>query len=106
MTMIEATSLEDIASTIEKGKNVLFFTADWCPDCQFIKPLMPEIVQDFPEFQFIEVDRDKFMDLAEKLMIMGIPSFVVIEDGKEIGRLVSKARKTKEEVEQFLSQYK
>ncbi len=35
---------------------------------------------------------------------MGIPSFVVIQDGKEVARLVNKKRKTKEEVENFLSQ--
>lgn len=34
-------------------------------------------------------------------MIMGIPSFVVYQDGKEIGRLVNKDRKTKDEVEKF-----
>jgi hypothetical protein len=33
---------------------------------------------------------------------MGIPSFVVYQDGKEIGRLVNKDRKTKDEVEKFL----
>lgn len=32
----------------------------------------------------------------------GIPSFVVIQDGKELGRLVNKDRKTKQEIESFL----
>nr|MCR4912154.1 thioredoxin [Lactobacillus sp.] len=36
----------------------------------------------------------------------GIPSFVVYQDGKEIGRLVNKDRKTKEEVENFLNSLK
>lgn len=34
---------------------------------------------------------------------MGIPSFVVIEDGKETGRLVNKLRKTKTEIDAFLT---
>lgn len=34
--------------------------------------------------------------------ILGIPSFVAYQDGQEIGRLVSKDRKTKEEVVSFL----
>lgn len=41
--MIRPTSYESLAALIEKeDKLVLFFTADWCPDCQFIYPIMPE----------------------------------------------------------------
>ena len=32
----------------------------------------------------------------------GIPSFIVSENGREVDRLVNKARKTKEEVENFI----
>ena len=78
---------------MEKGKNVFFFTADWCGDCRYIKPQLPEI----------EVDRDEYMDVAVEWNIFGIPSLVVIEDGKELGRLVNKDRKTKEEIEAFLT---
>ncbi|MDR2977566.1 MAG: thioredoxin family protein [Streptococcaceae bacterium] len=95
-----------IELTKQKGKTVFFFTAGWCPDCTFIKPKMPEIEAENPEFQFVEVDRDAFMDLAQEWDIFGIPSFVVLENGQEIGRLVNKARKTKEEVNGFLANYK
>lgn len=100
--MIIPTSLEDLASYVEKGKNIFFFTAGWCGDCNFIKPQMPEIEKDFPKWNFIEVDRDKYIDVAAEWSIFGIPSFVVIEDGKELGRLVNKDRKTKAEIETFL----
>lgn len=92
--------LEEKLST---GKYVLFFTADWCPDCRFIKPAMPEIEANFSQFEFILVDRDENIDLCQEMMIMGIPSFVVYEDGKEKARFVNKDRKTKKEVEDFLN---
>ncbi len=72
-------------------------------DCRYIKPQLPEIEADFPDLQFIEVDRDEYMDVAVEWNIFGIPSLVVIEDGKELGRLVNKDRKTKEEIEAFLT---
>ena len=101
--MIFPKSYEDIARYVEKGKNVFFFTADWCGDCQFIKPQMADIEKDNPEFNFIEINRDQYMDLAMKWGIMGIPSFIVTEDGEEVGRLVNKLRKNKEQINEFLA---
>ena len=100
LAKMDKKALEEKLST---GKYVLFFTADWCPDCRFIKPAMPEIEATFSQFEFILVDRDENIDLCQEMMIMGIPSFVVYEDGKEKARFVNKDRKTKKEVEDFLN---
>lgn len=102
--MIEPKSYEELAQIIEKPeKIVLFFTADWCPDCQFIYPVMPEIEAENADFTFIRVNRDNFMEVAQEWNVFGIPSFVVLENGKEIGRLVNKLRKTKAEINDFLA---
>ncbi|WP_295728682.1 thioredoxin family protein [uncultured Limosilactobacillus sp.] len=93
---------DELNQRIASGNYVLFFTADWCPDCNFIKPAMPVIEQDFTDYTFLLVDRDENIDLAADLGIMGIPSFVVYQDGTEVGRFVNKDRKTKEQVENFL----
>ncbi|BAL50353.1 MULTISPECIES: thioredoxin family protein [Lactococcus] len=105
--MIIPENIENLAELV-KGpeKTVFFFTAGWCGDCNFIKPKMPEIEVENPDFKFVEVDRDEYIDLAIEWGIMGIPSFVVIEDGKEKARLVNKLRKTKEEVNTFLASAK
>lgn len=97
---------DQLIETIGNGKVVLFFTAGWCPDCRFIKPAMPEIEQDFSDYTFYEVDRDENIDLAAELNVFGIPSFIVYENGKEIGRFVNKDRKTKQQVEDFLNNLK
>ena len=97
LAKMDKKALEEKLST---GKYVLFFTADWCPDCRFIKPAMPEIEANFSQFEFILVDRDENIDLCQEMMIMGIPSFVVYE---EKARFVNKDRKTKKEVEDFLN---
>ncbi|WP_308554899.1 thioredoxin family protein [uncultured Lactobacillus sp.] len=102
MEAINSLTEDKLQEITKSGRVVLEFTADWCPDCKFIKPFMPEIEKDFADSKFYEINRDDSMDVAKKLMIMGIPSFVVYQDGKEIGRLVNKDRKTKDEVENFL----
>ncbi|WP_395390447.1 MULTISPECIES: thioredoxin family protein [Levilactobacillus] len=95
-----AAELQDV---VKDGKTMLFFSATWCPDCAFSKPAMPEIEAEYSDYKFVAVDRDENIDLAIELNVFGIPSFIAYEDGKEIGRLVNKDRKTKAEVEEFIN---
>lgn len=92
--------LEDLLSS---GTKVFLFSADWCPDCRFIEPFMPEVEEKFSEFEFVYVDRDQFIDLCGEWEIYGIPSFVAFHNGNEVGRFVSKDRKTQEEIDAFLT---
>lgn len=82
---------------------VFVFSADWCKDCVFIKPFMPEVVEKFPQFTFVYVNRDEYIDLCIENDIFGIPSFLAYKNGEEAGRFVSKDRKTQEEIEQFIA---
>lgn len=102
--MIQPTSFEEIATYVQTEKTVFLFTTTWCGDCQFIQPIMPEIEAQFPDFRFVEIDRDVYEELSNVWNIFGIPSLVVTERGNELGRLVNKKRKTKEELIQFLNE--
>ncbi|OZU89679.1 thiol reductase thioredoxin [Virgibacillus indicus] len=89
---------------LAKSENVIMlFTAGWCPDCRVIEPVLPEIETEFPEYTFVEVNRDDFIELCQEHDIYGIPSFLAYKNGKEAGRFVSKDRKTKEEIVQFIN---
>lgn len=103
MKTFEDYGVKDWHEVTKKGKHIMFWHADWCPDCKFIEPKLPELEQEYSDFNWISFNRDDNMEIAQELGIMGIPSFVVIENGKEIGRLVNKDRKTKEEVETFIN---
>lgn len=82
---------------------IAVFKATWCKDCHFIDPFMPEVVEAYKDqLDFIELDRDEVPDLCEKLNILGIPSFIAFREGQELVRFVSKLRKTRDEIEQFL----
>ncbi|AIS60013.1 thioredoxin family protein [Listeria ivanovii] len=96
-------SIEQFNAIKVEGKSVFMFSADWCGDCKYIEPVMPEIEVENEDFAFYHVDRDAFIDLCADLGVFGIPSFLVFEDGMEVGRFVSKDRKTKEEINDFLA---
>ncbi|MFQ6862129.1 MAG: thioredoxin family protein [Beduini sp.] len=103
--LIDILSLEDFEKATQE-KSIFMFTAGWCPDCVFVKPFIGQIVSDNPEFKFYKIDRDQFIDLCKDLDIMGIPSFVAYDKGVETGRFVSKLRKTKQEIQNFIDSVK
>ena len=83
--------------------SVLLFKAQWCGDCRYIEPFMPEVEASYQErLSFYTIDRDQLPELSQQLGILGIPSFLVYRHNQELIRFVSKLRKTREEIERFL----
>ncbi len=87
-------------------KCIILFSTTWCPDCAFIKPFIGDVAKSNPEFKYYQIDRDEMPELCKELDIMGIPSFVAYENGQEKGRFVSKLRKTRQEIEDFIASVK
>lgn len=96
-------SMEQYDKLKNEERTMFMFSADWCPDCRVIEPLLPGIQADYPEYSFILVDRDEFLDLCGDLDIFGIPSFIAFHNGVEVGRFVSKDRKSQTEIEEFIN---
>ena len=96
-------TIEEFKTIKEENEKVVFlFSASWCPDCLVMDMFLEDVVKQFPEIKFSYVDRDKFPEIVEALDIFGIPSFVAYKNNEEASRFVSKNRKTKPEVEEFL----
>lgn len=96
-------SVEEFSKAKEQeATSVFVFSANWCPDCRFIEPFMQGLVEKYKDYDFYYVDRDANMDLCQRLMVMGIPSFVAVANGKEKDRFVSKLRKSEAEIDAFL----
>ena len=90
--------MEEFEAAAQDKLSVFVFSANWCPDCHFITPFMPELIAKYKQIAFYYVDRDTCMDICLQLQIMGIPSFVAYSKGEEIARFVSRLRKTKDEM--------
>ena len=101
--MEQLQSMEQFEQLKNEERTMFMFTADWCPDCTVIEPILPRLEVDYPEYTFISVDRDEFIDLCGELSIFGIPSFIAFHEGVEAGRFVSKDRKTQAEIEEFIN---
>ncbi|SDH72662.1 Thiol-disulfide isomerase or thioredoxin [Alteribacillus bidgolensis] len=99
----ERTEFEDV---ISQDRTVVMFSADWCPDCRVIEPVLPEIEKENNDFAFYHADRDRLIDVCQEYDVFGIPSFIAFHRGIEIHRFVSKTKKTPDEVQQFLNETK
>ncbi|TXC90249.1 thioredoxin family protein [Metabacillus litoralis] len=95
-------SIEEYKNVIQEKNTILMFSADWCPDCRIIEPILPELEQENTEFTFYYVDRDEYIELCQELDVYGIPSFVAFNQGKEAGRFVNKDRKKKKQIQEFI----
>lgn len=83
---------------------IIYFYTIWCPDCFVMKPVLPRLEKDYPAIKFYSMNRDKDIQLAKHLEIYGIPSFLMFDNGDEIGRYVDKRRKSYIEVKTFIDQ--
>ena len=81
--------------------NVFYFTADWCQTCKNIRPIINEINRDKPGLKFHMIDADIEQELVQRFKIQSLPTFIIINQGKEIQRLIGS--QTKEKLQEFLT---
>lgn len=82
-------------------KTVYYFTAEWCQPCKRTRPIVEELnrEQTVAIFQIIDVD-DNF-DLAHTFEVKSVPTFILLENEKEVNRIVGS--QTRESLERFIN---
>lgn len=81
-------------------KHILYFTADWCNPCQRTRPIAEELVRD-GLIDFVFVDADTEIELLEHFGIKSVPTYILIQDGKEVKRM--NGAKTKDQFLEFMN---
>ena len=65
-------------------KKILYFTASWCSPCNTLSPIMDSLQG---QINFDKIDVDSNTDLSTQYGVRGVPSLVLVENGKEVNRL-------------------
>ncbi|MGM7634379.1 thioredoxin family protein [Bacillus sp. Hm123] len=96
-------SVEQFQQLISQEKPVIMkFTAGWCPDCRRMDMFIDDIIAEYNQYDWYEINRDEFPELAEKYDVMGIPSLLIYQNGEKTAHLHSAHAKSPEQVIEFL----
>lgn len=68
---------------------LLDYWAVWCGPCQIMKPIIEELEKELAgKVEVIKINVDEKPDEASKYGVMSIPTYIVLKDGKEVGRKI------------------
>jgi thioredoxin 1 len=78
-------------------KQLFLFTAEWCPGCKTLEPVMDKISS---KIYVEKINIDYESDRVKAANVMSIPTVVLAKNGKEIKRFVGV--KSYEQVLEFI----
>lgn len=78
----------DFAAATATGTVVVDFTADWCPPCRALAPLLETVASEMPDVKFLRMDTDAQPATMVRLGVRGLPTLLAFRDGAVVDRIV------------------
>ncbi|HHQ8634820.1 TPA: thioredoxin [Clostridioides difficile] len=71
------------------GLVVVDFFATWCGPCKMLSPIYEALGNEMVEkANFLKVDIDQSIELAQKFEVSTVPTMLIFKDGKPVDRLI------------------
>ena len=86
--MAKIINSNEFNNTVESGVVVVDFFATWCGPCKMLAPVIDELSGELENVNFVKVDIDQSMDLAQKFKIVSVPTLKVFKNGEEVDTLM------------------
>ena len=66
---------------------IIDFYADWCAPCRIQSPILEKLKSEMGDaVKVIKIDVDRNPAIAQQLQIMGIPTLMIFQNGKQMWR--------------------
>lgn len=90
---------------VKNNISLVDFWASWCVPCKMISPVLNELAEEVDKgVQVCKVNVEEYPSLASKFSIRGIPTMLLLINGKEVERFVGV--KSKEFLLKQIQKYK
>ena len=88
------------AEVLEADKSVLVdFWATWCPPCRAMSPILEQMAGERDDLKIVSVDVDEQQELAVEYGVLGMPTFMLFNNGAQIANLVGARPRKRLELE-------
>ena len=67
---------------------VIDFTATWCGPCRNMDPIINDFAAKYTNVEFVKIDVDELVDVAEKYGVQAMPTFVLMKKGEVVDQIV------------------
>ncbi|XP_011003405.1 PREDICTED: thioredoxin-like protein CXXS1 [Populus euphratica] len=67
---------------------VVHFTALWCMPSVAMNPVFEELASAYPDGLFLIVDVDEVKEVATKMEVKAMPTFVLMKDSAQVDKIV------------------
>jgi len=83
------------ASEIAQGVVAVDFTAEWCPPCRMMEPIIEQAARDYAgRIRIVQMDTDDNPATMVKLGVLGLPTLLIFRDGAIVDRITGAVKPT------------
>ncbi|MFD8482326.1 thioredoxin [Kitasatospora sp. NPDC059673] len=98
MSGVQVVTDQDFASEVlaAKGTVLVKFTADWCPPCRQLAPVLAEVAEEQADkLKIVQLDVDRNPETQAAYGVLSMPTLMVFRGGEPIRSLVGARAKAR-----------
>lgn len=88
--MIRVLNNENFKTEIESSDKVVIvdFFATWCGPCKMLTPVFEELSNSMTDVDFVKVDIDQSLSIAQKYNITSVPTMMIFKNGEPVDTIM------------------
>lgn len=95
VTAVPSVTDAAFADEVSQGIVAVDFTAEWCPPCRMMDPIVEQAAHDYAGVvRVLRMDTDANPATMVKLGVRGLPTILIYRDGAIVDRVIGAVKST------------